>query len=212
MLSGQAYWWGRNDLGQLGSAATTNGNLGDFSLLPVAVDSASSTKQIVTKVPTTCLLTTAGKAYCFGNNRVFELGTTSTQLCYGQKPCSARPLAVQTTQVFTTLAASQFATCGLTAARTTFCWGMDFDLLFGSMPGVVPMCRASGALYGCTSTPVPGAEGLVTLTAARGNSCGRKADGIAYCWGGNAFGQRGWGGTSADATARVFSISPASMP
>jgi hypothetical protein len=119
---------------------------------------------------------------------------------------------VQTDQVFTSLAASQFATCGVTTARQTWCWGMDNEFLFGSAPGAVPGCPVSGAIFGCTATPVPGAAGLLTLAAARANQCGLKDNGVMYCWGGNATGQRGNGGSGADPVARPFSISPGSSP
>ena len=211
-ISGQAFCWGRNDLGQLGSKGAVAGHLGDFTLLPVPVDGASATKQIVTAGPKTCFLQQTGRAFCSGNNSVMELGTTTQERCYGDKPCSSTPVPVNTEQLFTTLAASQFATCGLTSSHETWCWGMDYENLFGSAPGSVPSCPGAGASYGCTSAPIRGADGLVSLRAARSNHCGLKTDGVLYCWGGNATGQRGWGGPLPDYVPAAFSISPGSAP
>lgn len=216
-ISGQAYCWGRNDLGQLGSQQVTGGHIPDLSALPVAVDGAGSTSLIVTKGPKTCLLNVAGNAYCFGNNTVYELGVgpsgaQTLDRCYGGKPCSLTPRPVATTAVFISLAASQFATCGLTMSKQTLCWGMDFEYLFGSQPGVVPDCQVSGALYPCTSIPLPGAAGFISLTATTANQCGFKDDGVAYCWGGNGSGQRGWLGSAPDPVPHPFSIAPGATP
>lgn len=207
--AGRAYCWGRNDLGQLGAGPTDAGKIGDQSPVPVAVGPPLATlamKQIVTRGPKTCGITSDGKAYCWGNNTVLELGADTNTECYGGKPCSPVPLAVQTSAAFTSLAASQFATCGITSASETLCWGMDYENLFGhaNFKG----CSTSGATYGCTSTPVSGPSGFLTLSGSTSNHCGMKSDGVAYCWGGNVFGQRGWGGSTPDPVPGPFSIAP----
>lgn len=83
-----AYCWGRDDLGQLGSSLVAAGQIGEFSLRPVPVDSGDDTRQIVTKGPHTGRLSAAGFAYCFGGNTVGELGSRTTETCYGRHPCS----------------------------------------------------------------------------------------------------------------------------
>jgi alpha-tubulin suppressor-like RCC1 family protein len=212
--SGKAYCWGRNDLGQLGMGPASGGQIGDQSLSPVSVGdplASSVLKQIVTRGPKTCALTSEGKAYCWGNNTVFELGTTTAGVnCYGGKRCSLFPTAVNSSATFTSLTASQFATCGIASSGETLCWGMDYERLFGAEN--VPACGTSGTSFGCTATPVQGASGFLTLSGSRSNTCGMKSDGIVYCWGGNAFGQRGWGGFDPDPTPQPFSINPASAP
>jgi hypothetical protein len=211
--AGKAWCWGRNDLGQLGQG-NNGGQLGDQITVPAQVGEPMASavlKQIVTRGPKTCAITAAGVAYCWGNNTVFELGANTKTTCYGSKPCSLTPLPVTGSAVFTFLSATQFATCGLTVSNTTLCWGLDFENIFGTSE-TVPQCATSGAVYGCTFTPVAGPAGLITLTGARSNYCGMKSDGIAYCWGGNEFGQRGWGGSTPDRTPRAFSIAPASVP
>jgi alpha-tubulin suppressor-like RCC1 family protein len=205
--SARAYCWGRNDLGQLGQGPESSGNIGDQIPIPVPVGAPLASmdmKQIVTRGPKTCGLTADGRAYCWGNNTVHELGTTTTVTCYGGKPCSSIPLPVQTFATFVSLSASQFATCGIMTQGGTQCWGMDFQNLFGGAP--VLGCSTAGALYGCTTVPVQGAEGMVTLSISLGTSCGMKSDGVGYCWGGNEFGQRGWGGSSPDPTPQPFTI------
>ena len=211
--SGQAYCWGRNDLGQLGSSQAVAGHLGDFSLLPVPVDNAASTAQVVTEGPKSCLLDSSGHAFCYGNNTVLELGSgisgpDTRERCYTDKPCSTTPLPVATNASFVSLAASQFATCGLTATKKIFCWGMDFELLFGSASGGVPACETQGATYPCSSTPIAGPDGFTTISLSITNQCGLRDDRIAYCWGGNANGQRGWPGATPDNVPHVFALNP----
>ena len=208
-IADQAYCWGTNRLGQLGSSAAPRGFIGAFSAVPVPVDGAFATKQIATMGPKTCLLTNAGKAYCFGNNSVFELGaTTGTPCDGGTKPCSLAPIAVNTQEVFQSLSALWFGNCGLTADHRTLCWGMDFEQAFGAQGGAIPSCPVEGAVDPCTATPTPGAAGLMALSGYRGTQCAMKDDGLAYCWGGNAFGQRGWGSPGADRNPGIFSIAP----
>lgn len=209
----RAWCWGRNDLGQLGIGS--GGQLGDVSLVPVPVGNPLASvdlKQVVTRGPKTCALTSPGKAYCWGNNTVDELGAVVAASCFGSKPCSLAPVAVNTSATFASLAAAQFGNCGLTSSGDTFCWGMDNENWFGAASGAVPQCTTPGAAYGCTATPVSGPSGLVSLSGSVSTSCGMKLDGVAYCWGGNASGQRGWAGSSPDPIPRPFSINPGANP
>jgi alpha-tubulin suppressor-like RCC1 family protein len=209
---GKAYCWGRNDLGQLGTGPNGGGHLGDHSLLPVPVGEPLATtvlKQIVIRAAVACALTPAGKTYCWGNNTVDQVGAVTTEQCFTQKPCSTSPLPVQTTAVFSSLAPSQFAECGVTSQGEMLCWGMDFEYLFGSSPqDAVRKCDTGGALNGCTTVPVEGPPGMLTLSGATANYCGMRSNGVTYCWGGNDFGQRGWGDATPDPTPRPFSIAP----
>jgi hypothetical protein len=170
---------------------------------------AVAMKHVVTRGPKTCGLTSAGKAYCWGNNTVGEVGAQTTEICPGEKPCSTSPLAVQTTAVFSSLAASMFATCGVASQGETLCWGMDFQYLFGSSPqDAVRKCDTFGTAYGCSAVPVKGPSGMLSVTGTYANYCGMRSNGVTYCWGGNDFGQRGWGDEASDPTPQPFSIEP----
>ncbi|MGZ3573250.1 MAG: RCC1 domain-containing protein [Gemmatimonadaceae bacterium] len=208
--SGKAYCWGRNELGQLGVGPS--GSIGNQALVPVPVGEPLATvalKQIVTRAAKACALTLAGKAYCWGNNTVGEVGAVTTEICPGEKPCSTSPVPVQTTAVFSSLAASMFAACGVTSTGETLCWGMDFERLFGSSPqDQVRKCDTFGAPNGCTVVPVEGPSGMLNVSGTYANYCGMRSNGVTYCWGGNDFGQRGWGDATPDPTPRPFSIAP----
>jgi Bacterial Ig-like domain (group 2)/Regulator of chromosome condensation (RCC1) repeat len=205
-VAGDAYCWGRNELGEVGSADSF-GHLGDYVATPAKVIGGLTFKQAVTRGPRSCGLTVAGQAYCWGNNTVYETGNAqSTAVCYGGKSCSGSPVAVSTSTLFSSLSTSQFATCGLTSTHTTECWGLNRMYVFGTSN--VPTCPTPGTAYGCTAIPVSGPANLVTVSGAVENFCGMGSDGVAYCWGGNDVGQRGWPGSTPDPTPRPFSIAP----
>src|SRR5437773_4499560 len=70
----------------------------------------------------TCGLTSAGAAYCWGDNSTGELGNGSTT-------SSSIPVAVSGGQSFTALAAAggfYAHTCGLTSGGAGFCWGYNY--------------------------------------------------------------------------------------
>ena len=72
--TGQAYCWGLNNQGQLGNNSTTN------SRIPVAVQMPAgvSFQSIAAGYYYTCALTTEGKAYCWGQGSIGQLGNNST--------------------------------------------------------------------------------------------------------------------------------------
>ena len=72
--TGQAYCWGLNNQGQLGNNSTTN------SRIPVAVQMPAgvSFQSITAGSLHTCALTTEGKAYCWGQGSIGQLGNNST--------------------------------------------------------------------------------------------------------------------------------------
>jgi alpha-tubulin suppressor-like RCC1 family protein len=206
-MTGEGYCWGRNELGQLGNG-TNFGGLDHYESSPQRVAGGLFFKQIVTKGPRSCGLALNGRAYCWGNNTVHELGTRDApDVCFGQKPCGGAPVLVATTETFLSLSTSQFATCGVTADGATFCWGLNNQYLFGRND--LSVCSA-GPVFGCPPEPVAGHTNMVSISSSVQHACGIRRDGIAYCWGGNAVGQRGSPGTTADPTPRPFSIAPRS--
>jgi alpha-tubulin suppressor-like RCC1 family protein len=120
----------------------------------------------------TCGVTTAGAAYCWGDNYTGTLGD-------GTRTSSTTPVPVAGGLAFATVSAGTYHTCGVTTSGKAYCWGT-----WGI--GVVG--------YG----PVLVAEKLTfaTVSAGSGHSCGVTTTGAAYCWGDGFFGQRGDGDTA----------------
>ncbi len=133
---------------------------------------------------------TVGQAYCWGDNTVGTLGrnvftTSNTTDAFTILP-------VNTAHRYAAIAASGSFTC---AARVgtgeVECWGSNW---YG---GVAPYALGN---FDYSDTPV--ARGLSVdprqgaLVGGGVNACGLKADGTAWCWGDNFYGQMGNGASS----------------
>ncbi|HXQ28759.1 MAG TPA: hypothetical protein VN848_05770 [Gemmatimonadales bacterium] len=200
--SGGAYCWSQwNQYGQLGNDSYA-------SFAPSAVSGGLGFSSIVTSnFYHTCALTPAGAAYCWGLNEFGQLGVASSvaQQCglVGGEPypdggpfyaCSLTPVPVGGGLSFASLATSGYFTCGLAQSGQAYCWGSD---AYGELGhGLANDSTCAGSVP-CSATPVAVAGGLkfVSLAAGFQHACGVTANGAAYCWGYNSFGQLGNGTT-----------------
>jgi alpha-tubulin suppressor-like RCC1 family protein len=129
---GQAWCWGGNGFGQLGSG--TVGTAIDSVPTPVAAGGVTFAK-IYAGTYHTCAISTAGAAYCWGRNDYGQLGGGSAGAA------TATPLAVTGGLLFRSLSVGELYTCGVTgnftdlsgpsaAPGTVYCWGNN---LFGQI-------------------------------------------------------------------------------
>jgi alpha-tubulin suppressor-like RCC1 family protein len=117
-----------------------------------------------------CMLTPAGKAWCWGLNNSGQLASASRAACGDDDmfPCSSVPLAVGGTPDFTFIDGGHFATCALAVDGRAWCWGGSNDL----SPQPIP-------------EPVGGASDhfiQIDVGTFGGDACGVKVDGSAWCW------------------------------
>lgn len=112
--------WGRNDSGQLGNGTLINRNIP--TLVDMSGPMAGKTISTVSAGGgSTCVTTTVGDAYCWGDNQEAQLGN-------GTRVNSSVPTSVDTTGIF---AGEQIATisvglesgCATTATGRAACWG-----------------------------------------------------------------------------------------
>jgi alpha-tubulin suppressor-like RCC1 family protein len=166
---GTAYCWGFGAFGRAGVGGTPAS-----IRVPTAVAGGLTFKSITAGYETTCGLTTANAAYCWGYNADGEVGD-------GSQAVRTTPSPVAGGLTFQSISVGAFHACGLTAAGVAYCWGSN----------------ASGALGEGTqndhSTPQAVLGGLTFKAIAAGNgfTCALDATGAAFCWGSNAAGELG---------------------
>ena len=189
-ISGAAYCWGDNSLGELGAGTTTGPQQcgpdeyrpdgWPCSPVPVAVVGGLTFTQISTGDVHTCGVTTGGAAYCWGWNNEGQLGT-------GDTTRSASPVAVVGGLTFAMVSAGDRYNCGVTTGGAAYCWGYG------------PTGNLGDGRGADSATPVAVAGGLTFASVSAGegygydHTCGVTTDGVAYCWGANMEGELGDG-------------------
>jgi uncharacterized protein YjdB len=119
-VSGTAYCWGANGLGELGDGTTTT------RYAPSPVSGGRTFAQLVAGgYQTTCALTSAGDAYCWGGNYAGAAGIGTDR-----SPLTA-PTAVAGGLAIRTIVTGDFHTCAITLLNTPYCWGQQDQGEFG---------------------------------------------------------------------------------
>jgi alpha-tubulin suppressor-like RCC1 family protein len=178
--TGEAFCWGNNTNGQLG-----DGTAGlEANPRPVAVAGSRSWATISTGSSHTCGVTTAGDAYCWGENDSGQLGNGNTTQ-------QTVPGLVVNDIKWTRVSAGRLTTCGLTLAGAAYCWGAN---QYGQ--------AGNGNAGGNQTAPVlvGGGFSWSAVDAGWEHNCGRTVNGQGYCWGRGIQGQLGAGSTEVTST------------
>jgi len=124
---------------------------------------------------------------------IAAVGVGSSTITVTSEGKSAGATVTVTSNVarFVSVAAGGAHTCALTEAGAAYCWGRDERGQLGLLPSAD--CNIDGTTFPCRRTPAAVGTSLVfkQLTGGDDYTCGLTADGTAYCWGGNSFGQLG---------------------
>ncbi len=137
-ISGDAYCWGANPNGELGTGSRA------ASALPVAV-SGGLTFRMVSVGGHSCGITTSDEAYCWGANSSGQLGDGSG---VGAGGFRAVPVRVYGGLRFRSVSVGADHTCGVTTNSVVYCWGSNEHAKIGG--ATTAMCSGRR----CSRTPM----------------------------------------------------------
>src|SRR5881275_687308 len=177
--SGAAYCWGWAGNGQLGLGFRPPAHplgLGQNDRTPLAVAGGHTFTMVSGGLGHSCGVTTAGEAYCWGDNTYGQLGD-------GSKARSLAPVRVAGGQQFASVTAGGYHSCGVTTGNALYCWGSNSHGQLGD------------GSQTSSSSPVLVAGDFLFQVARVGSyhTCGVTTANVAYCWGYDLYGQLGTG-------------------
>jgi alpha-tubulin suppressor-like RCC1 family protein len=174
------YCWGLDAQGQLGNGAGVTGP----QLSPVEVTGGfTDWTAVSTGFAHACGRRATGRLYCWGWDISQQLGDGGTAT---DRPSPTLVAGGATN--WTAVSAGDLHTCGRRATGRLYCWGRDSEGELGN-----------GGTNTERSTPSVVAGGITNwaaVSAGGDHTCARRATGHLYCWGGDATGQLGNGGTN----------------
>ena len=152
-----------------------------------------------------CGLAEGGRAYCWGSNRLGQLGDDRIA-SVGRNVSSA--VAVATTQSFTTISAGANHTCALTRTGEAYCWGLN---LTGELAQALVANDCGG--FACSRRPVRVETSVRfdTISAGFGHTCAL-SEGRAICWGRNDRGQLGASRADDSCGGVACNVTPMKIP
>lgn len=192
---GAAYCWGSNDHGVLGASSSIF-----FSRKPVKVSGGLKFRRVLPGNTHTCGATTDNRAYCWGDNALGQLGD-GTRTDHATPTLVAGGLSWQLVVPGSGFispvggGSPDFAyTCGLNTDDRLYCWGTSVVQRFG----LTPVALATNRRF-------------QSVKAADFHTCALTVSGAALCWGLNADGELGTGGSetatpTAVAGGHTFSV------
>ena len=187
--AGSVLCWGLNDRGQLGTGdqVTLEPDTAVGSTPLTLVAGGLTFDSITAGFAHTCALTSAGEAFCWGDNAHGQLGDGTTTM-------RLTPVPVAGGLTFTSLSAGFYHTCGITTTNAAYCWGRN-------TPNSIQETTGGQLGDGTTTsralpTLVSGGFTFQSISAGEVSTCGVTTGGVAYCWGDNEYGQLGTGNTS----------------
>lgn len=186
-IGNSVYCWGSNAFGQLGTTSTPPcvppNNSSQCSTVPVPVSGGLTFSALSVGFWTSCGLTVAGSAACWGRNIYGTFGNGTTQ-------SSITPTPVSNGIVFSSITAGAAHTCALAIGGATYCWGGNIAGQLGDGTFTTRLTPTAVSTSGERFSALIAGEGNTILS----HSCAVTSAGGTFCWGSNAHGQLGVSG------------------
>ena len=194
--SGRVLCWGRNDVGQLGrgSSDTLAHPEPHLVVLP------QRATRITVGYDHACAIDEDGRAWCWGDDRMFESGATSAAERCGtgadEAACRTRPVRVAAPSPFALIGAGFRRSCGTMTDGITACWGSAGEGNEPSDSASIERCGPPNSASWCRRAPTrvplqleqppprpPIYAALTTLSVGAFATCGTTIGNVLLCWG-----------------------------
>jgi alpha-tubulin suppressor-like RCC1 family protein len=175
--SGQAFCWGSNSKGQLGSGA------GPRALAPQPVSGGHTYEVLAVGSMHVCGVTSDASLYCWGDNEVGTIGN-------GSRRSESFPQRIAADRRWAWVSAGQRHTCAVTTEAEAYCWGDGWNGKLG----------IGNTNHPTRPTPVVGGHRFRQISTAANHTCALTEAGAAWCWGSHVSGRTGTGLTSGTTT------------
>lgn len=183
---GTALCWGLNSSGQLGT-----GVAGGTVSSPLPVSGGRSFTSLGAGYLHTCGVTTSAEVYCWGRNTYGQIGTGVFPLAPSDPRQYAAPQRALVGEPATAVSGGGEHTCALGASGSVWCWGLAQHGQLG---------RVTLRIGDGMPAIVGGTPAFAAVESGNNNTCALTAEGVAYCWGNNRWGQLGNGYMEPNAT------------
>jgi alpha-tubulin suppressor-like RCC1 family protein len=170
------YCWGDNEIGQFGDGAGAPGLMVPH---PVPAGGGMRYRDIALGDSHVCGITTAGEAFCWGEDHYGELGTGVAEV--GDDV----PMKVAAAQTFTDIGVGSYHTCAVATDGVAWCWGFN---------RVGQLGRAEKESFDPNPVPEPVVSAVRFAGSMEGgfqHTCAIGTDDKAYCWGADFHGEGG---------------------
>ena len=180
--AGQAWCWGSNRDGELGTGTLVNDSCGGTPCQrhPVQVATTARFTALAAGSFFTCGLTESHALMCWGVNDAGQLATTAdTNRCEAVR-CSLTPLPTSAAHPFVQIVAGRKHACGLTTDGQAWCWGFEAISETGT--------HLTRARFSPEQVSQSGTLRFRAISAGGYHSCAIAEAGTAWCWGLDAMG------------------------
>jgi alpha-tubulin suppressor-like RCC1 family protein len=175
---GSVWCFGANTVGQLGQGNT------EPASLPRHVPLPRKAVQLSSEANTACATLDTGQLYCWGRNWEGNIGLNDTHPGVDQ----LSPVRSGDQSDWKLVATGDGHTCGIRGTGLLFGWGRNTAANLGLGQTNDQQRR--------TATRIGSDDDWLSVVSGQDSSCGIRAGGALFCWGGNSFGNLGLADTS----------------